>query len=179
MAPPKCAGPASVLPPHQGGVQPSCHGLWSPLVRNPPTIHTDPTSFLPSASTVIAGLTLLIARPVAPEGTPTKATRVEERGTGSPRKELGRSTATSILAHSLDFENPVRSVSQGRPSRELKTQLPSINFYFDFACARAKSLQLRLTLCNLMDCSLPGSSAHGILQARFHLSCRRSSKPRD
>ena len=24
-----------------------------------------------------------------------------------------------------------------------------------------------LTLCNLMDCSLPGSSVHGILQARI------------
>ena len=30
---------------------------------------------------------------------------------------------------------------------------------------RAKSLQLALTLCNPMDCSRPGSSAHGILQA--------------
>ena len=27
--------------------------------------------------------------------------------------------------------------------------------------------QLCLTLCNSMDCSLPGSSAHGILQARI------------
>ena len=31
---------------------------------------------------------------------------------------------------------------------------------------RAKSLQLGPTLCNPMDCSLPGSSVHGILQAR-------------
>ena len=30
----------------------------------------------------------------------------------------------------------------------------------------AKPLQLHLTLCNPMDCSLPGSSVHGILQAR-------------
>ena len=28
-------------------------------------------------------------------------------------------------------------------------------------CARAKSLQSCLTLCNTMDCSLPGSSVHG------------------
>ena len=27
--------------------------------------------------------------------------------------------------------------------------------------------QLRLTLCDPMDCSLPGSSVHGILQARI------------
>ena len=31
----------------------------------------------------------------------------------------------------------------------------------------AKSLQLCLTLCNPMDCSPPGSSDHGILQARI------------
>ena len=31
----------------------------------------------------------------------------------------------------------------------------------------AKSGQLCLTLCDPMDCSLPGSSVHGILQARI------------
>ena len=31
----------------------------------------------------------------------------------------------------------------------------------------AKSLRLCLTLCNPMDCSPPGSSVHGILQARI------------
>ena len=31
----------------------------------------------------------------------------------------------------------------------------------------AKSLQSCLTLCNPMDCSLPGSSVHGILQERI------------
>ena len=30
----------------------------------------------------------------------------------------------------------------------------------------AKSLQSCLTLCDVMDCSQPGSSVHGILQAR-------------
>ena len=34
------------------------------------------------------------------------------------------------------------------------------------ATAAAKSLQSCLTLCNPMDCSLPGSSSHGIFQAR-------------
>ena len=34
------------------------------------------------------------------------------------------------------------------------------------AAAAAKSLQLCLTLCDPMDCSLPGFSIHGILQAR-------------
>ena len=34
-------------------------------------------------------------------------------------------------------------------------------------CMYAKSLQSCLTLCNAMDCSLPGSFVHGILQARI------------
>ena len=32
---------------------------------------------------------------------------------------------------------------------------------------QAKSLQLCPTLCNPMDCSQPGSCAHGVLQARI------------
>ena len=35
------------------------------------------------------------------------------------------------------------------------------------ACMCAKSLQSCLTLCDSMDCSPPGSSVHGILQARI------------
>ena len=34
-------------------------------------------------------------------------------------------------------------------------------------CVRAKSLQPCLTLCDPMDCSPPGSSVHGLLQARI------------
>ena len=48
----------------------------------------------------------------------------------------------------------------------------------------AKSLQSCLTLCDPMDCSLPGSSVHEILQARIlegvaMPSSRGSSQPRD
>ena len=44
--------------------------------------------------------------------------------------------------------------------------------------------QMYLTLCNSMDCSLPGSSVHRILQARILewvviSSSRESSRPRD
>ena len=51
-------------------------------------------------------------------------------------------------------------------------------------CMHAKSLQSCLTLCDLMDYSLPGSSVHGILQARILKwvampSSRGSSQPRD
>ena len=49
---------------------------------------------------------------------------------------------------------------------------------------RAKSLQSCLTLCNPMDCSPPGSSVQGILQARIleqvaMPSSRGSSQPRE
>ena len=35
------------------------------------------------------------------------------------------------------------------------------------ACVHAKSLQSCPILCNPMDCSVPGSPVHGILQARI------------
>ena len=48
----------------------------------------------------------------------------------------------------------------------------------------AKLLHLGPNLCNLIDCSLPGFSVHGILQARLLewlaiSSCRGSSRLRD
>ena len=54
--------------------------------------------------------------------------------------------------------------------------------YVVFVCA--KSLQSYLTLCDPMDCSPPGSSVHGILQARIlewvaMPFSRESSQPRD
>ena len=42
-----------------------------------------------------------------------------------------------------------------------------IFFFLLIACVCAQSLQLYPTLCDLMDCSLPGSSVHGIYQARI------------
>ena len=44
--------------------------------------------------------------------------------------------------------------------------------------------QLHLTLCHPMNCNPPGSSVHGILQARMlewvaTPSCRGSSQPKD
>ena len=45
------------------------------------------------------------------------------------------------------------------------TVISEINVSHDL-CMCAKSLQLCLTLCDPMNCSLPGSSVHKILQAR-------------
>ena len=52
------------------------------------------------------------------------------------------------------------------------------------SCMHAQLLQLCLILCDPMDCSLPGSSVHGILQAGIlewiaMASSRGSSWPRD
>ena len=45
-----------------------------------------------------------------------------------------------------------------------------VGYHFFVQCMKVKSesevAQLRLTLRELMDCSLPGSSIHGIFQAR-------------
>ena len=58
-----------------------------------------------------------------------------------------------------------------------------LDFYLACACMHAQSLQLYLTLCDPLDHSLPGSSVHGILQARIlewvvMPSSRGSSWPR-
>ena len=67
-----------------------------------------------------------------------------------------------------------------RPHRRQPTRLPhpwdspgkntGVGCYFLLQCMKVKSesqvTQSRLTLSNPMDCSLPGSSAHEIFQAR-------------
>ena len=56
--------------------------------------------------------------------------------------------------------------SQNKVSYNLKI-LWWLNQQVSIVCMRAKSLQSYLTLCNCVDCSPPGSSVHGILQARI------------
>ena len=63
-------------------------------------------------------------------------------------------------------------------------QFSHLDNRIEYACMGAKSLQSCPSLCNPMDCSLPGSSVHGILQARLLgwitlPSSKRSSQPRD
>ena len=67
-----------------------------------------------------------------------------------------------------------------RPHRRQPTRLPrpwdspgkntGVGCHFLLQCMKVKSesevAQSCLTLCNPMDCSLPGSSVHGIFQAR-------------
>ena len=62
--------------------------------------------------------------------------------------------------------------------------LSALSVLTQYACMHAQSLQFCPTLCNPMDCSPPGSSVHGIFQARIlgwdaMPSARGSSQPRD
>ena len=52
-----------------------------------------------------------------------------------------------------------------------KGQKPDLNLLFKkgryWLANHAKSLQSCLTLCNLIDCSLPGSSVHGFSKQEY------------
>ena len=61
----------------------------------------------------------------------------------------------SCLENSRDRGAYQATVHESPPGKPLE--------YSAYVCA--KLLQLCLTLCDLMDCSPPGSSVHGILQA--------------
>ena len=72
------------------------------------------------------------------------------------------------------------ALGQSKPSGQSKP----LGTWIIGLCVCAKSLQLCPTLCNPMDCSSPGSSVHGILQARVlewvaMPSSRGYSRPRD
>ena len=93
---------------------------------------------------------------------------------------------------------PLLAVTQGIPTQHyfcMNHHIPSVTSRILYlrewesgevlahACVRAESLQSCLTLCDLMDCSPPGSSVHRILQARIlewvvMPSCRGSSLSR-
>ena len=77
---------------------------------------------------------------------------------------------------------PPESFSEPYPLPAEGAALPEGKWWFWCVCI--KSLQLCLTLCDPMGCSLPGSSVHGILQARTldwvgMPFSRGSAQPRD
>ena len=72
--------------------------------------------------------------------------------------EKGKATHSSIPPG--EFHELYRP--WGRKDLDM-TEWPSVSLSMD---AAAKSLQLCPTLCDPMDCSLPGSSIHGIFQAK-------------
>ena len=79
----------------------------------------------------------------------------------------------------------VGQVLCARHSGKHYTGIDSFNLHTVLCtCARAKSLESCLTLCDPMDRSPPGSSVHGILQARIlewvdMSSSKGSSQPGD
>jgi len=80
------------------------------------------------------------------------------------QKNLSRYTHTYIKLNFARHQKPIQhckstltSILKRRKKEEWKHPF----------CVCAKSLQSSLTLCDSMDCSLPGSSVHGILQARI------------
>ena len=79
-------------------------------------------------------------------------------------------------------------ISMYQPGKKMHHPQQDSIYYPSFfplhECMAAKSLQSCPTLCDPMDCSPPGSSVHGILQARIlewvaMPSSRGSSQPRD
>ena len=66
-------------------------------------------------------------------------------------------------------------LNDGMLDKECRTEKLCLYIY---VCLCAKSLQSYLTLCDPIDCSLPGSSVHGFLQARI-VAISSSSRPSD
>ena len=107
---------------------------------------------------------------------------------------LGRSPGEGN-SYSLQYSGPQSSMDRGAWQATVYgvakswTRLSDFHFLSDvssawLSCMHAKLLQLYLTLLDPIDCSLPGFSVHGILQARilewFAMpSSRGSSWPRD
>ena len=76
----------------------------------------------------------------------------------------------SLLQHFLDISSQIVSERKWMPAWSINLyNIPSpiqeASLFFIRTAAAAKSLQLCPTLSNRMDCSLPGSSVHGIFQA--------------
>ena len=70
------------------------------------------------------------------------------------------------LLHTLcQTENPIGDSARITQYYYNQLRIPLLLHKEQYMCA--KSLQLCLTLCNSMDCSLLGSSVHGILLARI------------
>ena len=67
---------------------------------------------------------------------------------------------------------------------KIKQTNREFNSHLTRLCMHAESLQLCPILCDLMNCRLPDSSVHGILQARTlewvtMVSSKGSSRPRN
>ena len=87
-----------------------------------------------------------------------------------------------LISHKLDFKP--KTVIRDKEGHFVVIKWLVPHTWRDVEAVHAKSSQSCLTLCNTMACSLPGSSVHGIFQARVLewvaiSSSRRSFWPRN
>ena len=99
---------------------------------------------------------------------------------GCPLSPLLFNMVLEVLATAIREEKEIKGIWIGKVEVKLS---PFVNDMILYMKLKVKSL-LRVRLCNPMDCGLPGSSLHGILQARIlewvAISFSRgSSRPRD
>ena len=89
----------------------------------------------------------------------------------------------TLLQTQACFVIPV-TTSCASNTREIWCQPPDLHFFIEESESESEVAQSCPTLCDPMDCSLPGSSLHGILQARVLIwvsisFSRESSQPKD
>ena len=99
---------------------------------------------------------------------------------GCPLSPLLFNMVLEVLATAIREEKEIKGIWIGKVEVKLS---PFVNDMILYMKLKVKSLH-RVRLCNPMDCGLPGSSLHGILQARIlewvAISFSRgSSRPRD
>ena len=70
----------------------------------------------------------------------------------------------------MQYLRPHPKPFESEPAFQQDFQMTYIHINRCCVCG-AKSRQSCLTLCDRVDCSWPGPSIHGILQARTHVSC--------
>ena len=90
-----------------------------------------------------------------------------ERNANENYNEVSPHTSQNSHCQILYKEPKLERVwrNEKRPSSMLECQLGTATM--ETVCMYAKSLQSCLTLCDPMDCNLPDSSVHGILQSRI------------
>ena len=79
-------------------------------------------------------------------------------------------TVTTSFQHSIrssSHSNQTTKINKNYANRNGRGKIVIICRCRDITCVCVLVVQLCLTLCNPMDCSLPGLSVHGIFQARI------------